>query len=136
VLPKGPRRNPSALEKALRKHALSFPEAYEEFPWGERAFKVRKKVFVFLGADRQALSMSVKLPESSEMALEFPFAQPTGYGLGRSGWVTVRFAEGDEAPMFLLEGWIAESYRTVAPKALGQASPGAPASRRRSKRRS
>jgi predicted DNA-binding protein (MmcQ/YjbR family) len=136
VLPKGPRRNPSALEKALRKRALSFPEAYEEFPWGERAFKVRKKVFVFLGADAEALSMSVKLPESCEMALEFPFAQPTGYGLGRSGWVTVRFAEADEAPMFLLEGWIAESYRAVAPKALGRAAPAAPAPRARSKRRS
>jgi predicted DNA-binding protein (MmcQ/YjbR family) len=136
VLPKGPRRNPSALEKALRKHALSFPEAYEEFPWGERAFKVRKKVFVFLGADREALSMSVKLPESSEMALELPFAQPTGYGLGKSGWVTVRFSEGEKAPMFVLEGWIAESYRAVAPKALAQAASAARASRARPKRRS
>ena len=27
----------SKIEALLRKHALSYPEAYEEFPWGERA---------------------------------------------------------------------------------------------------
>ena len=35
------------LAARLRKYALSFPEAYEEFPWGERVAKVNKKVFVF-----------------------------------------------------------------------------------------
>lgn len=121
MLPKGPRRNPPALERALRKLALAFPEAKEEFPWGERAFKVKKKVFVFLGSDGDSVSMSVKLPESHEMALEFPFASSTGYGLGRSGWVTVTFGPDDEAPLFLLEGWIAESYRAIAPRKLSDA---------------
>ena len=36
------------IEALLRKHALSYPEAYEEFPWGERAIKVKGKVFVFM----------------------------------------------------------------------------------------
>jgi hypothetical protein len=35
--------------RALRTYALTFPEAREDFPWGERVVKVREKVFVFLG---------------------------------------------------------------------------------------
>ena len=35
--------------RALRTYALTFPEAHEDFPWGERVVKVRDKVFVFLG---------------------------------------------------------------------------------------
>jgi hypothetical protein len=33
-------------EVALRKFALGFPGTVEEFPWGHRAFKVRKKTFL------------------------------------------------------------------------------------------
>jgi hypothetical protein len=47
-----------------------------------------------------------------------PYAEPTGYGLGKSGWVTCRFATGDELPLDLLEEWVEESYRAVAPKKL------------------
>jgi predicted DNA-binding protein (MmcQ/YjbR family) len=121
--PKGPRKNPSPLEKELRRIAMTYPEVREEFPWGERAFKVAKKVFVFLGSDGEDVSMSVKLPESNEMALQFPFAEPTHYGLGKSGWVTVSFGRGDDVPMFLLEGWINESYRAVAPRKLAEKAP-------------
>ena len=39
-----------STEALLRDHALSYPETYEEFPWGERAIKVKGKVFVFMGA--------------------------------------------------------------------------------------
>ena len=102
---------------------MTYPEVREEFPWGERAFKVAKKVFVFLGSDGTDVSMSVKLPESNEMALQFPFAEPTHYGLGKSGWVTVSFGAGDDVPMFLLEGWIHESYRAVAPRKLAEMAP-------------
>ena len=121
--PKGPRKNPTPLEKELRRIAMTYPEVREEFPWGERAFKVAKKVFVFLGSDGTDVSMSVKLPESNEMALQFPFAEPTHYGLGKSGWVTVTFAPADDVPMFLLEGWINESYRAVAPRKLAEKTP-------------
>ena len=31
----------SPAEAALRKHALSYPEAHEDFPWGERVVKVQ-----------------------------------------------------------------------------------------------
>jgi predicted DNA-binding protein (MmcQ/YjbR family) len=106
------------LEAALREHALSFPEAYEEFPWGERAVKVKGKVFLFMRCGSDELSLSVKLPASSSLALVLDFTAPTGYGLGKSGWVTARFAPGAEVPVDLLKEWVEESYRAVAPKRL------------------
>src|SRR5438270_13004589 len=35
--------DPRSLEGQLRTRALAFPEATEDFPWGERAIKVRRK---------------------------------------------------------------------------------------------
>lgn len=105
-------------ELALRRFALGFPETIEEFPWGHRAFKVKKKTFLFLAADASGLSLSVKLPESRGIALTLPFAQPTGYGLGKSGWVTASFPGRRKPPLDLLKEWIEESYRAIAPKKL------------------
>ena len=106
------------IESALREYALGFPESYEEFPWGERAFKVKGKVFTFMYAEPGRISMTVKLPASREFAVMFPFAEPSGYGLGKSGWVTTRLQQGVTAPLSLLKAWIDESYRAIAPKAL------------------
>ncbi len=103
---------------ALRSFALGFPEAREDFPWGERVIKVGKKVFVFMGLGDGGLLLSVKLPESHIIALMLPFAEPTGYGLGKSGWVTARFDSQERPPEQMLCEWIEESYRAVAPKKL------------------
>ena len=46
---------------------------------------------------------------------------PTGYGLGKAGWVSAFFQDADDIPLPLLEGWIEESYRAVAPKTLVKA---------------
>jgi len=131
--------------KLLREFALSLPEAYEEFPWGERVAKVKGKVFVFLGMNGDELGLSVKLPQSSLLALGLPFATPTGYGLGKAGWVTARFGKRQKAPVDLLRAWIDESYRAVAPKKLvaamsapvepGPASPRGQTSAARKRRR-
>jgi predicted DNA-binding protein (MmcQ/YjbR family) len=109
------------ISRELRKYALSFPGATEDFPWGERVAKVKGKVFVFLGSDpvpRGPMGLSVKLPQSGQDALDLPFAKPTGYGLGKSGWVSATFEANDEPPLEILKGWIRESYRAVAPKKL------------------
>ena len=113
-------------EERLREIALSYPETYEEFPWGHRAVKVRKKTFVFIALGEEGLSLSVKLPLSGVAALVLPFASPTEYGLGKSGWVTARFAPGDEVPLELLHEWLDESYRAIAPKKLVARLPAAP----------
>jgi len=111
-----------SLELELRDYAMSLPEATEDFPWGHRAIKVKKKAFVFLGGEKNMteLSMSVKLPQSRDMANDLPFAEPTGYGLGKSGWVTARFTKVADVPMDLLRAWIGESYRAIAPKKLSK----------------
>jgi predicted DNA-binding protein (MmcQ/YjbR family) len=105
-------------ELALRDAALSYPETHEDFPWGHRAIKVRAKVFVFMSNDEPALSLSVKLPWSGEGALQFPFCEPTHYGMGKSGWVTATFGPKDRPDLAMLRSWIDESYRAVAPKRL------------------
>ncbi|MDQ2869472.1 MAG: MmcQ/YjbR family DNA-binding protein [Acidobacteriota bacterium] len=111
---------PRSAASLLRAFALKLPGAHEDFPWGERVAKVGGKVFVFLGktAEKGALSLAVKLPASSGDALDLPFTEPTGYGLGKSGWVTATFAPGEEPPVEILTSWIEESYRAVAPKKL------------------
>lgn len=100
----------------LRAVALAYPEATEDFPWGHTAVKVRGKAFLFLSGEAGTLNVTCKLPASHGAALLLPFASPTGYGLGRSGWVSARFAAGEAVPIALLEEWIEESFRAVAPK--------------------
>ena len=106
------------LAEPLRAFAFGLPEAWEDHPWGESVAKVGKKVFVFFGTTDgdEPFGFSVKLPISNDEALSMPFTGPTGYGLDRGHWVTVR--PPDDAPLDLLLSWIEESYRTVAPKAL------------------
>ncbi len=113
--PRATGRKPAA---ALRAHALGFPEAYEDFPWGERVIKVRGKIFLFLGSGARDVVFSVKLPQSGFVALSLPFAEPTGYGLGKSGWVTARLRPGEHPPVDIFVPWIEESYRAIAPKTL------------------
>ena len=109
------------LALAVREYGLSLPDAYEDFPWGERVLKVRKKVFAFLGSDEhlpEQLGFSVKLPESGQALLSLPFATPTGYGLGKSGWVSVRCTPDEPFPLELIQEWLRESYCAIAPKKL------------------
>jgi len=99
--------------EAVIAFALGLPEAWEDHPWGETVAKVGKKVFVFVGHD----TVTVKLPDeqSHDHALSIPGAAPSGYGLGKAGWVTVpvkAVAQG------VLRDWVEESYRAVAPKKL------------------
>lgn len=108
---------------ALRRFALRYPEAREDFPWGDRTIKVRGKIFVFLGRGDGTLNLTVKLPLSADAALGLPFTSPTRYRLGRSGWVSVRFPAGSEVPLDLFCDWIDESYRAIAPKTLVRALP-------------
>jgi predicted DNA-binding protein (MmcQ/YjbR family) len=110
-----------AAEAELRAMALALPEAFEDFPWGERVIKVRKKIFVFLGivpGEDERLRVGVKLTSSHGEAMSLPFVVPTGYGLGRAGWVTATFSPGEQPMTGLLAAWIRESYRNVAPKRL------------------
>ena len=105
-----------AREKALA-FALSFPETAEDRPWEDAVVvKVRGKIFVFAGATGSK-RVSVKLAESHAHALAITGAEPTGYGLGRAGWVTVPL-RAPGVTVDVLRDWVEESYRIVAPKRL------------------
>ena len=107
----------AALRRRLIEYALSLPEAYLDHPWGEDVVKVRKKVFVFFGMPESAdPGMSVKLAASHPLALAQSGVTPTGYGLGDSGWVSIKL--GARMPFEMLREWTDESYRAIAPKAL------------------
>jgi len=127
----------------VRAFALSLPEAVEDFPWGESVAKVNGKVFVFLGTEKRSSTrrVTVKLDESHGHALSIEGGEPTGYGLGPSGWVTLPL-HAPGVTLDLLRDWVEESYRIVAPKRLvavldGRAEvsePAPPRSRRRAPR--
>jgi len=110
---------PEEMRDRLRSFALTLPEAHEAEPWGESVVKVRNKIFLFLGTDGAPdPGFGVKLPESHEEALALPGITPSGYGLGKAGWVNVQLPAGEAADPELYLEWVQESYRAVAPKRL------------------
>lgn len=118
-------RKPVSARSRVLTFARGLPEAYEDTPWeDDLVVKVNKKIFVFLGS-AAGTAISVKLPDSGDQALGVPGATPTGYGLGRHGWVTVPLAGPDAPPVDVLCDWVEESYRTVAPKRLVKVLDGA-----------
>jgi predicted DNA-binding protein (MmcQ/YjbR family) len=88
---------------------------------GEPTFRVRGKNFVF--TDQTATGLSVKLPkdEAAAVVATDPGAEPTGYGLGRHGWVSVEIGrKADAARWQQVEEWVRTSYTLVAPKSLAK----------------
>ena len=114
----------SRIAESIRKQALSYPETVEDHPWGESAFKVKGKTFVFMGHGDEGVSFSVKLDGSRDLALALPGSEPTHYGLGKKGWVTVRPSPKTSLDVvyFLMD----ESYRAIAPKRVVAALPEPP----------
>jgi predicted DNA-binding protein (MmcQ/YjbR family) len=103
----------------LRAFGLRYPGAETKSPWpGHLDLAVRNKTFAFLSAPGEPLRISCKLPHTAATALLLPFASPTPYALGKSGWVTATFAARDKVPLALLKEWLDESYRAQAPKKL------------------
>ena len=108
-----------AIMRELRAFGLGYPGAHGKSPWpGHDDLAVKDKTFAYLAADGEPFSISCKLPYTSEVALALPYAKPTGYGLGKSGWVTFTPSASEMPPLEQLKEWIDESYRAQAPKKL------------------
>lgn len=112
------RKQPTdAVLEELRAFGLAYPGAHTKSPWpGHLDLAVKDKTFAYLSIEGEPFSISCKLPQSNVVALMLPFAKPTGYGLGKSGWVSATFPQGEVPPKDLLKAWIDESYRAQAPK--------------------
>jgi predicted DNA-binding protein (MmcQ/YjbR family) len=115
-----PKKNSTdAMLRELRSFGLAYPGAHTKSPWpGHLDLAVNDKTFAYLSVEGEPLGISCKLPHSKAAALTLPFASPTPYGLGKSGWVSAQFTKGQTPPVDLLKAWIDESYRAQAPKKL------------------
>jgi len=111
----------STALKTLKTFGLSLPGTQPKSPWpGHDDVAVNDKTFVYLSISDEdgGLRVSVKLPVTGKDVLRRPAATPTGYGLGKAGWVSVRFAQGEAVPLDTVKRWMMESYRAQAPKRL------------------
>lgn len=103
----------------LRTWGLTLPGAHSKAPWPEHDdLAVKDKTFAYLPAKGRAFSLSCKLPYTGYEALQLPFAELTGYGLGKSGWVSFNPAEDQIPDIEQLKAWVEESYRAQAPRKL------------------
>jgi predicted DNA-binding protein (MmcQ/YjbR family) len=115
------------IMRALRGWGLGLPGAHSKSPWpGHDDLAVKDKTFAYMSSDGEPFSLSCKLPYTSEVALDLPFAKPTGYGLGKSGWVTFTPGEGEMPDFERMKEWIEESYRAQAPRKLVKELDGRP----------
>jgi len=109
------------LVEELRAWGLGLPGAHRKSPWPDHDdLAVKDKTFAYLPARGQPFSLSVKLPYTGYEALQLPFAAPTGYGLGKSGWVSFNPGEDEIPDLAQLKEWVEESYRAQAPKTLAR----------------
>lgn len=110
---------PASVLAQLKGFGLSLPGTTPKSPWpGHDDVAVNNKTFAYLSIEGGHLSVSVKLPVSGKEALTLQNAKPTGYGLGKSGWVSMAFAGDAPIAVDTLKRWMMESYRAQAPKRL------------------
>jgi predicted DNA-binding protein (MmcQ/YjbR family) len=101
----------------IRELALSFPETYEDSPWGHPVFKVGdNKMFAAMSDGEDPVSLTVKLtPDEREIALHLTYVRVASY-VGRYGWVTATVT--DEESLDNALEWLRESYWLKAPARL------------------
>ena len=108
-----------SLLRELRAWGLTLPGAHSKSPWPDHDdLAVKDKTFAYLPNAGGDFTLSVKLPYTGSAVLDLPYAAPTGYGLGKSGWVSLSPSEQEIPPLDQLKEWVEESYRAQAPRKL------------------
>lgn len=104
--------------------AMALPEAerVDIEAWeGEPTFRVRGKNFVFASKDSSGFSLKVDKDEAEAVIASDPDVDPTGYGLGRHGWISVTLPDrAGEDRWDVVREWIRTSYTLVAPRKLAR----------------
>lgn len=99
--------------QALFERAREKPDAVEDHPWGDVVFKVRGKIFAFLGSPGSP-GVTVKVdPDELDLLLALPFVRRASY-IGRYGWVSVAVTNKETRDLAL--GLIDDSYDLIAAK--------------------
>lgn len=107
------------LLEQIRAWGLTLPGSHSKAPWpGHDDLAVKDKTFAYLSIAGEPFSISCKLPYTGYEALQLPYASPTGYGLGKSGWVSFTPSTDDLPTLDQVKEWVEESYRAQAPKRL------------------
>jgi predicted DNA-binding protein (MmcQ/YjbR family) len=96
---------PQSVLETIRSIASKYPEAEQAFLLGNHeVFRVRKKVFVWLGNGDEGIFVSVKLKETQGAALMLPFVKPAAYGMAKWGWISADFPK-KQLPADLVRNW-------------------------------
>ena len=114
----------ATIERRITELALSFPESYEDRPWGDfPVFKVgQNKVFAWAVTREGAVDVTVKLTqEEREIAHLLPYVRIASH-VGRYGWITANVT--DEESLEAALEWLRESYWLKCPAELKAAVEG------------
>ena len=88
---------------------------------GEPTFRVNGKNFVFCDESAGHLTVKLSKEEAAAVVATDPHAEPSGYGLGRSGWISVELDDpATDDRWKLIEEWVRTSYTLVAPRRLAR----------------
>jgi predicted DNA-binding protein (MmcQ/YjbR family) len=88
---------------------------------GEPTFRVNGKTFIFSAPDASGISVKLPKEEAAAVVATDADAEPTGYGLGRHGWISVSIPARTSATRWReIEEWIRTSYTLIAPKKLAR----------------
>lgn len=88
---------------------------------GEPTFRVRGKNFIFCNQAAESLTVKLPMEEAAAVVATEPGASPSGYGLGRHGWVSLTIGTRPSKEQWRqIEEWVRTSYCMVAPKRLAR----------------
>ena len=100
---------PGAVYEEMRTHCLNKEGAYEERPWGDIAWKVKKKAFAFAGEGGSSFTLKSTPDRQAALTLH-PNIKVAAY-VGRFGWITIRVP--DTETLALAKDLADESYELV-----------------------
>lgn len=103
------------ISKQLRELALALPETTEGTSCVNRAFRVGRKNFMFLGEKDLQVRLMLKLEASVDaaQAMDRP-----GIAVGKHGWTSIQCPAGEFPEMAVLKAWVLESYRALCPRTI------------------
>ena len=114
----------ATIERRIAELALSFPQAYEDRPWGDfPVYKVgQNKVFAWAVTREHSVDVTMKLTaDEREIAHLLPFVRTASH-VGRYGWITARATDAESLEAAL--EWLRESYWLKCPSDLRAAVEG------------